>query len=358
MRVAVYTICKNEQQFVKRFMSSIKNEADMIIVTDTGSTDNTVKLLREEGAIVHEIKVDPWRFDVPRNISLQFVPEDVDVCVCIDLDEILTPGWREAIEQSWTPATTRLRYQYVWNTLPDGRPGITFWYDKIHRRKGYRWVKPVHEVLEYYEGPETQTYCDKFTLYHYPDQTKSRGNYLPLLEMGCREQPNDDRNCHYLGREYMFYGMWDQSINELQRHLSLPSATWKPERAASMRYIARCYVAKKNYQEAEIWALKACAEAPGEREPWVDLGKIFYYQQKWSGVYFAMTTALSIIDKPATYICEPAAWNEEPFDYASIAASNLGMDKAALALAERAAALSPLDERLQKNVLLLKQKIQ
>src|ERR1017187_1106761 len=134
MKICIYTICKNEQQFVKRFMASLKGEADLVVVTDTGSTDDTVKLLREEGAIVHEIKMDPWRFDVPRNISLDFVPSDVDVCVCIDLDEVLSPGWRAAIEKAWIPGTTRLRYPYTWNTLPDGRDGTTFWYDKIHLR--------------------------------------------------------------------------------------------------------------------------------------------------------------------------------------------------------------------------------
>jgi len=230
-KVAVYTIAKNEEQFVKRFMACLKDEADAVYVTDTGSSDNTVKLLREEGAIVNEIVMKPWRFDIPRNISMQVVPKDVDIIVCIDLDEVLTPGWRAAIEKVWTPETTRLRYPYVWNTLPDGKPGTTFWYDKITCRNGYRWVKPVHEILEY-SGTEVQTYCDGFTLFHYPDHTKSRSNYLPLLEQGCREAPDDDRNSHYLGREYMYYCQHDKAIVELQRHLSLPSARWDAERSA------------------------------------------------------------------------------------------------------------------------------
>lgn len=352
LRIAVYTICKQEEQFVKRFMSCIKDEADLIVVTDTGSTDDTVKLLREEGAIVHEIKMDPWRFDIPRNISMQFVPEDIDICVCIDLDEILTPGWADAIRKVWTPTTTRLRYPYIWNTLPDGRPGTTFWYDKIHVRNGYRWVKPVHETLEY-AGVEVQTYCDGFKLSHFPDSTKSRGNYLPLLEMGCRESPDDDRNCHYLGREYMFYRMWDKSIAELKRHLALPSARWEAERSASMRFISRCYLAKQDFYNAEIWALKACAEAPGEREPWLDLGKVYYNQRKWAALYYAMKQMLAIEAKPMSYICEPDAWHSLPHDYCSIAAYNLGLIDEALALAKKALELEPTDPRLENNVKVL-----
>lgn len=347
-KISVYTICKNEEQFVSRFMSTL-DEADEVIVTDTGSTDHTVEALRDHGAIVHETKMDPWRFDVPRRVSLNFVPADTDICVCIDLDEVLTKGWRDAIERAWTPETTRLRYQYVWSTLDDGRPGVTFWYDKIHRRDGYRWVKPVHEVLNY-SGQEVQTYCHDFTLYHYPDKTKSRGSYLPLLELGCREEPNDDRNCHYLGREYMYYHMFDKAIAELNRHLSLPNARWDAERAASMRYIARCYQQQGNFAEAEKWALRSCAEAPQSREPWIELGRAYYYANNFHGSYHAMKTAIAIKDRPMSYICEPDAWGSLPFDIAAIAAEHLGMFAEAVELGKRALEFEPTNERLLKNL--------
>ena len=45
-KVCVYAICKNEEKFVKRWVNSMK-EADEIYVLDTGSTDNTIKLLKK-----------------------------------------------------------------------------------------------------------------------------------------------------------------------------------------------------------------------------------------------------------------------------------------------------------------------
>lgn len=358
LRIAVYAICKDEEQFVKRFMAPL-GEADLVVVADTGSSDNTVQMLRDEGAIVYQIKMSPWRFDTPRNVSLSFVPADIDVCVCIDLDEVLTPGWREAIEKVWTKETTQLRYQYVWNTLPDGRPGTTFWYEKIHARNGYRWVKPVHEILQYYgDKPQHQTYCNDFMLFHYPDSSKSRSNYLPLLEMGCHDEPEDDRNSHYLGREYMYYKMWDQSIAELTRHLALPSAKWDSERCASMRFISRCYLAKNDFKTAEIWGLKACAEAPADREPWLDLGRVYYQSSFWPGLYHAMKKLLSIVEKTKSYICEPDAWGGYPYDYAALAAYNMGLFEEAVSMCEKAIELEPSDDRLKNNILFMKNKIQ
>ena len=90
-KVCVYAISKNEEKFVERWMKSM-SEADEVYVLDTGSTDNTVKKLKKLGAIVKKEKIIPWRFDVARNKSLSLVPEDCDICVCTDLDEVFVSG--------------------------------------------------------------------------------------------------------------------------------------------------------------------------------------------------------------------------------------------------------------------------
>ena len=87
LKVCVYAISKNEAKFVKRWCDSMK-EADKIVVLDTGSSDDTVKLLKENGAFVTIKEIKPWRFDVARNESLKLVDEDTDICVCTDLDEV------------------------------------------------------------------------------------------------------------------------------------------------------------------------------------------------------------------------------------------------------------------------------
>jgi glycosyltransferase involved in cell wall biosynthesis len=355
MKVAVYTIAKDEEKFASRFMKSAR-EADVVIVADTGSTDDTVSILQQEGATVHSIVVSPWRFDLARNISLDLVPEDVDICVCIDLDEVLTPGWRKQLEEAWTKDTTQVTYQYVWNTLPDGKPGVTFWYDKIHARFGYRWVNPVHEILKYDSVP-VKTQCEKFTLFHYPDKAKVR-NYLPLLEMACKENPDNDRNSHYLGREYMYNHQWINAITELKRHLSLPSATWDAERCASMRFIARCYSMLDDQKAAKTWALKACTECPETREPWLDLAKIYNFQQNWAGVLFAVDSALKIKERPKIYINEPECWGVALYDYGIIASYNLKMYSQALAYCEQAHMLDPKDARILANLNFMRKNIQ
>ena len=119
MKVAVYAICKNEARFAARWMASM-GEADGVYVLDTGSTDGTAERLRALGAVVPEEEIIPWRFDAARNRSLALVPENVDICVCTDLDEVFHPGWRQSLEAAWLPGTGQARYRYTWSFHPDG----------------------------------------------------------------------------------------------------------------------------------------------------------------------------------------------------------------------------------------------
>lgn len=205
MKVVVYAICKNEIQFVDRWVASM-SEADEIAVLDTGSEDDTVQRLKELGVKVAVEKIIPWRFDAARNKSLNLVSEDADICVCTDLDEVFEPGWRAALEHAWEMCKDvgLARYRYTWSFAPNGREGVVFWIEKAHSRHGYQWVHPVHEVLKWTgQGhPRATVLAEGVQLNHLPDLKKSRSQYLPLLELSVKEDPDDDRNMHYLGREY------------------------------------------------------------------------------------------------------------------------------------------------------------
>lgn len=354
MYIVVYTICKDEAQFVDRWMDSM-SEADEVVVLDTGSSDDTVQRLRARGATVVSEPIKPWRFDTARNRSLELVTPQADICVCTDLDEVFHPGWRALLEQAWTPGTTQATYRYTWSFTPDGREGVVFWYEKIHARHGYRWVHPVHEVLEWVgEGtPGGRVTVPGIQLDHHPDPSKSRGQYLPLLELSVQEAPEDDRNVHYLGREYMYKGRWDDCIRMLKHHLSMPTATWGDERAASMRYIAKSYAMKGERRLARDWYLQAITQAPHLREPYMDLASLLYEEEDWEGVLYFTQCALQIEERPKTYICEAAPWGSLPHDLRAIAFYHTSRSGLALQEAQKALELEPANERLKENVRLL-----
>lgn len=356
-RVCVYAICKNEEQFVDRWMNAV-SEADMVVVLDTGSTDNTIEKLREKGADVYKETISPWRFDTARNIAMDHIPEDIDICVSNDLDEIFEPGWRQKLEDAWQPNTTRARYLFTWSHHPDGTPAKQFPMEKVHRRHDFRWVHPVHEVLKYSgEDPDCTVWVSGMVLNHYPDNSKPRAQYLPLLELSAEENPEDDRTAFWLGREYMYYGMHDKCIAELKRHLALPSAAWDEERSASMRFIAKCYQAKNNLSESKKWLFRAIAECPQVREPYLQMARLGYEEGNWPLVFLMTEKGLGITEKSGSYLTEPETWGYSFYDLGAICTYRLGLYEKSQRYAKIACDMQPSDVRLQKNLELIEIKL-
>ena len=355
-KICVYAISKNEEKFVSRWVESMK-EADEIYVLDTGSTDNTVKKLKENNVNVTVEKINPWRFDVARNKSLELVPKDTDICVCTDLDEVFVKGWRKELEKLWQDNTTRLAYNYNWYIDEDGIPRVNYYIEKIHSRNNYKWTHPVHEVLTFTGEKEEKITTDNITVNHYPDYNKSRGSYLPLLELSVKEDPEDDRNMHYLGREYMYYKKWNKAIDTLIKHLSLKRAVWKDERCASMRFISRCYKEMKRYRESEMWLKLAIEEAPYLRDPYVEMALLKYKLKDYKEVIKYCNEALKIKTHTKSYINEQFSFNETIYDLLSVAYYYEGDYDKSLKNSIIAIEKNPKDERLQNNKILIEAKI-
>ena len=378
MKIVVYAIAQNEGKFIERWMASMK-EADEVVVLDTGSKDDTVEKLRRLGAkvetkryakwntvndyrrIVNDGKETPWRFDWARNDSIDLAMRLVpcaEILVCTDPDEVLLPGWRKKLEKAWTAYAkahngvrpTTAQYEYVWNFKKDGSDGTKFWYEKIHAAScGARWAHPVHEVLSYLGSEKRIVRVDGMRLEHHADPTKSRGQYLSILELSVAECPNDDRNMHYLGREYMFRRRWDDAIKTLKRHLMLPTATWKAERAASMRFIAKCYGMKNDAARLEAYLWRAINEDPGQREAALELAELANAQKDWPLLVAACERCLSVKERRMSYLTKAEAWGSRPWDLYSVGLWWTGNRKEAIVANEEAMRLSPDDARLKEN---------
>ena len=342
MKIAVYAIAKNEEQFVSSFCESAK-DADLILIADTGSTDDTVKKAIEHGATVHHISIKPWRFDKARDACLALLPSDIDVCISLDLDETLQPGWRDKVEAAWTKETTRLRYKFDWGS------GIIFMAEKIHARYGYLWHHPCHEALR----PDARTtevwgQIDDLLVVHNPDPTKSRGQYLDLLKMSVEEDPSCPRNAFYYARELTFYSMTQEAIEALHKYLAMPQAVWKNERAFAMRLLGNC-------TNDLAWYRRAVAEDPTVRETWCELAMACSKNQLWDECLSAAKSALAITQRQNFYTEEAVSWGSRPHDLLALAAHHLGLKDLAIKHGDIAANLEPADDRLISNLAFYKE---
>jgi hypothetical protein len=285
----------------------------------------------------------PWRFDDARNAALSAIPKDIDYCIALDMDEILLPGWKQELEKAFEQKITRPRYTYTWSWTADGKPGLQYGGDKIHSRKGYRWKHPVHEIITAWNIEETQGWFN-LEIHHYPDNSKSRGQYFPLLALSVKEDPFDDRNAFYYARELVFNSMHKEATAEFERYLSLPKATWKAERARAYRYLAEC-----NPEKQLEYLFLSMNEDPSRREVYADLSLYYYKNQDWGNCLKYAENGLLILYKPLDYLCEDFAWGALLYDLAAIAAYNLQEYSIAEKYGKIALELEPSNERLLSN---------
>ena len=212
MKICVYTIAKNEEQFLERWFNSVK-DADSVFIIDTGSTDNTLKIAETLGIKTHSIQVTPFRFDTARNAALALLPNDVDICISLDVDELLVDGWRKTVETLWNQTKfTKLSCDYV-------RPNKEIKFsDKIHSRFGYQWKYAIHEYIVADSRIEEVVVDTPIKLIeHLPNLTKDRGLYHELLKLSTTEE----QDSKYFRFNLFQYGLLLYRNNEFAESLKI-----------------------------------------------------------------------------------------------------------------------------------------
>jgi hypothetical protein len=188
---------------------------------------------------------------------------------------------------------------------------------------------------------------------HHPDETKSRGQYLDLLEMSVKEDPSCPRNAFYYARELTYYQRWAEAIEALNKYLAMPEATWNNERSYALRLIGNCY--DKLGHNGISWYRKAVAEDAGVRETWCELAQACYNRGLWEECYSAACNALKLTQCTHTYTIDASNWKARPHDLAAIAAYRLGFKKEATQHGTNALEFEPNNQRLITNLAFYKE---
>ena len=354
-KICVYAICKNEDQFVDKWVESMK-EADSVVVLDTGSTDNTVEHLRSLGVTVEVKEIKPWRFDIARNEALRLVPDDCNILISTDLDELLEPGWSNILREKWVDGEhVRGIYKYTWSHLANGEEGRVFHYDKIHNRN-WIWKYPVHELLADLDN-DSENYnnslylFDDIHLHHYPDQTKSRGSYLPLLELRAEVNKNDWYGLIYLSHEYYYRGFYQKSIDKLQYILDNYSDHYSDvEKASCYLFMADDYAELHNWSKSIDNYINAINVDPTYREPYIGLAHILLDQKQYLLAETYLKMALDKTYRHYTWLERDTSWTYELFDLLCLATYYAGKKRDSILYAIKALSFSPEDERLKNNL--------
>lgn len=148
MKLSTIIITKNEEENIKRCLESIKDISDEIIVVDSGSTDNTLKIAKKYNAKIYKRKFDT--FDKQKNFASSKAKGDW--IFSLDADE-------EASKNLQMEIISRIKDTKYDGFLIPRRNIIlgkeirhTRWSPDIHiwlwRRGKGKWTKGVHSEVK------------------------------------------------------------------------------------------------------------------------------------------------------------------------------------------------------------------
>jgi hypothetical protein len=336
MKLGIYALAKNESKHAAEWAAATVG-ADVRVVTDTGSSDDTRELLCGAGVTVAESAIVPWRWDVAWTQALCNLPADVDVAFRVDLDERPQAGWREAIEAAWDGEANNLVYDYWWSMRPDGSPLLQFHCDRVHARSGFVWRQATHEGLVCWSGEVRRKLAVGLVVEHHRDPGKAHASDMTLLRVAVRESPADARARWYLAREMDYAGM-PTAAAEFAGFLKMPGGS-PTERSYAFRRLASITGDPRHLE-------RAMKEAPAEPDAWERMALVAHHQERWEE---SATLAEQAIASPAaTHATDPLA-RARAAELASIALWHLGRRSDALTHAKSAAAQLHWDERIVGN---------
>lgn len=198
-------IVKNESQHLSRCLASVKPYVDELIIVDTGSTDATVAIAQDYGAIIGHFD---WcnDFAAARNYALSLVTGDW--VLVLDADEELVihdPNFRDRWLTPEAPVIygiNRLDLFEVDDIANSINPRL---YQKL---PGIHYVGRYHEQLQTQENtPLTMGVMNALEIKHYGNSDanilhKNQTRDIPILEQMRAEEGLDLWRLDCLARKY------------------------------------------------------------------------------------------------------------------------------------------------------------
>lgn len=233
--VSLCLIVRNEQELLPRCLNSVQGAVDEIILVDTGSTDNTIKIAESYGAcIYHYVWSDD--FAAARNVSL--AQASCEWILVLDADEVLTESFCTNIKL-FLQDSACIAYQCIIEDHYDSEVVLEPVFRLFRNLAGIHYRRPYHEYLNLTPTTkglpctEAKT-AETLTIFHdgYKQQrVQEKGKLdrsLRIMGQYLEKQPEDAYLRAKLASSWLMAG--DKQQAQQQAHLALADLKGESER--------------------------------------------------------------------------------------------------------------------------------
>lgn len=288
-------IMKNEGPILPRLFDSIRGFVSEYCVMDTGSTDDTVDVLRAidmPGKILHGPFIN---FAQARNAMINQCREVMTSCdyfVLLDADMVLRvdPAW------NWDD----LDGKDVYNLIQIS--SVEYENVRIIRRTADR-IKVVGATHEYYDVPDdyTRGLIPKDLVYiDDVGDGKAKGDKSQrderLLRQELADDPNNPRTIFYLANTLRDMGRYADAIPYYEQRSHMDNGWWV-ERDYAVYMLSRCYLALDDVANARKYG-ELSASISNRAEPLYDLIYYLHHREQYALAWYYYTLASGIPKPP------------------------------------------------------------
>mgnify|MGYP000915208043 FL=1 len=297
LTISLCMIVKNEENTLKRCLSSVKDVADEIIIVDTGSTDNTKQ---EASMFTDKIYDFRWVDDFSLARNYAFSKASKDYILWMDADDVILPGDKVRImelKESLLPDVDVVMMKY--NTGFDSHGNVVFSYYRerlLKRSKNYKWHEPVHEYIAISGNIINSDACITHAKEHGTHSSRNLRIYNDLIKKGIVLTP---RGKYYYARELKDNGKYKDAVNQFNIFLDEGSG-WVEDKISACSEMARCYLMLGEDEKAVSSMLRSFIYDMPRAELCCQLGYYFKSKEKIKSAIFWFKTALEL-EKPETW---------------------------------------------------------
>lgn len=289
--ICLNMIIKDETNVICRCLKSVLPIIDYWVISDTGSTDGTQKMVKEFlKDIPGELYEEPWvNFEYNRNHALDLARNKADYILFIDADEELV------FEKDFKLPPLEKDFYFI-NSRYGGSEYVRS--QLVKNGLNWKWKGVVHEAVYSHQARSSEI-LEKVYNFIRPEQgsrARDKDRYLKdaqALEEALKKNPNNKRDLFYLAQSYKDAGKFELSIKNYEKRIALGG--WDQEVFWSKYQIATLQKRLKKDPKLFIDSfINAFTYRPQRAEPLYCLAEYYRITGKMEEAYMISTLALKV----------------------------------------------------------------
>ncbi len=307
--ISLCMIVKNEEKTIARCLDSVADLVDEIIVVDTGSTDNTVEILKKYTDKIYHFE---WIDDFAAARNFAFDKATMEYILWLDADDVIYEKDRRkfaTLKQTLNYSVDSVSMEY--HLAFDSEGNVTSKLRRnrlVKRANGFRWYGAVHECLLV----GGNILVSDIAVTHVSVEHESDRNlriYEARLARGERFEPRD---LYYYANELLDHGRRADAVEFYRRFLDTNQG-WIEDVIAACGKLADCYHNLNQPDKEMEYTLQSFLHDTPRADFCCRMGYYFLQKSEWKKAAFWYELATQL-PKPENHwgLVNTACWTWLP----------------------------------------------